>query len=118
MNTKHRLTFLWPIAVLWASLSFAQDSTFRVDHTVEVATATHLFHVTTELKNVRQPQLDLALPAWTPGWYTIENYAKNILRMRFTDGEGRPLVHQRENEQNGWPRAFFLRRGGEWFDLL
>jgi predicted metalloprotease with PDZ domain len=93
VNTKHRLTFFLPIAVLWASLSFAQDNAFRVDHTVEVATAARLFHVTTELKNVRQPQLDLALPAWTPGWYTIENYAKNILRMKFTDGEGRPLVH-------------------------
>jgi predicted metalloprotease with PDZ domain len=99
VNTKHRLAFLWPIAVLWASLSSAQDNTFRVDHTVEVATATHLFHVTTELKNVRQPQLDLALPAWTPGWYTIENYAKNILRMKFTDGEGRPLVYRLVRKQ-------------------
>jgi predicted metalloprotease with PDZ domain len=99
VNIRHRLTFLWPIAVLWASLSFAQDNTFRVDHAVEVATATHLFHVTTELKNVRQPQLDLALPAWTPGWYTVENYAKNILRMKFTDGEGRELVHRLTRKQ-------------------
>jgi predicted metalloprotease with PDZ domain len=99
VNPKHRISFLWSIAVLWASLSLAQDNAFRVDHTVEVTTATRLFHVTTELKNVRQPELDLALPVWTPGWYTIENYAKNILRMKITDGEGRPLVHRLVRKQ-------------------
>jgi predicted metalloprotease with PDZ domain len=94
MNKKHRLAFLCSFAFLWVSVSSAQNAAFRVDHTVEVAPSPHLFHVTTEIKNLRQPQLDLALPVWTPGWYTIENYAKNILRMKFTDGEGRPLVYR------------------------
>jgi len=82
------------IALVWAWNAKAQDPTFRVDHTVEVNPAARLFHVTTSIKNVREPQLDLALPTWTPGWYTIEDYAKNILRMKFTDGAGRPLTHR------------------------
>src|SRR5262249_3565825 len=53
----------------------------------------------TEIKNVQQPQLDLALPTWTPGWYTVEDYAKNILRMSFTDGNGRPLEHHLVRKQ-------------------
>jgi predicted metalloprotease with PDZ domain len=87
------------VAVVWASSSAAQDNQFRVDHTVEVTPATRLFHVTTEVKNIRQPQLDLALPAWTPGWYTIEHYAKNILRMKIIDGAGRTLAHRVVRQQ-------------------
>jgi predicted metalloprotease with PDZ domain len=94
MNSRLRLTLFGCAALLWSSLCFAQDNDFRVDHTVEVAVATRLLRVTTEIKNVRQPQLDLALPTWTPGWYTIEDYAKNILRLKISDGEGRPLAHR------------------------
>ena len=94
MDMQHRLAVLAAMTVVSASISRAQDNQFRVDHTVEIAPATHLFHVTTVVKNICQPQLDLALPTWTPGWYTIEDYAKNILRMKFTDGEGRMLAHR------------------------
>ena len=118
VNAKHRLALLWPIVMLWASLSSGQGDTFRVDHTVDVETATHLFHVTTELKNVRQPQLDLALPAWTPGWYTIENYAKNILRMKFTDGEGRPLVYRLVRKQTWRLETNGVRNVKVEFDYL
>jgi predicted metalloprotease with PDZ domain len=99
MNTQHRFALLAAIALVSASISTAQGNEFRVDHTVEVAPATHLFHVTTEVKNIRQSELDLALPTWTPGWYSIQDYAKNILRMKFTDGEGRPLTHRLTRKQ-------------------
>jgi predicted metalloprotease with PDZ domain len=77
----------------------AQPATaFRAAYTVEVKdTAAHLFHVTATFSQLHQPRLDLALPAWTPGWYTIENYAKNVLRFTVTDGAGTrlraPLSH-------------------------
>lgn len=76
----------------------ARGSGFRSEYTVEVRdTTTHLFHVTATFSNVRQPRLDLALPVWTPGWYTIENYGKNVLRFTVKDGSGArlpaPLSH-------------------------
>jgi predicted metalloprotease with PDZ domain len=90
-----RRQFLLIIVVATCALhAAAQDASFRVDHTVEVVPAEHVFHVTTTLHNIQQPELDLALPTWTPGWYTIEDYAKNILRMKFTDAAGRPLAHR------------------------
>jgi len=62
----------------------------RVDYTVEVAdTAQQLFHITTDIKNVSGPTLELSLPTWTPGWYTIENYYKNVLRFVVKDENGR-----------------------------
>lgn len=83
------------LIVVSASPAFAQGGRFGVEYTVEVKdTEAHLFHVTTRLRNVRQPRLALSLPTWTPGWYTIENYAKNVLRFRVTDANGRRLpVH-------------------------
>jgi predicted metalloprotease with PDZ domain len=102
-NYRRRAAFLLLLASLVltsASVAAEQDNQFRVEYTVEVAnTDAHLFHVTTDVKNVRDAQLDLALPTWTPGWYTVENYAKNILRFKVTDADGRALPHQMTRKQ-------------------
>jgi predicted metalloprotease with PDZ domain len=77
-----------------------QDKQFRVDYTVEVQNPdTNLFHVTANVKNLKQPRLELSLPTWTPGWYTIENYGKNILRFKITDAKGAQLPHMMTRKQ-------------------
>jgi predicted metalloprotease with PDZ domain len=43
--------------------------------------------------------MELSLPTWTPGWYTIENYGKNILRFKITDAKGTPLAHMMTRKQ-------------------
>ncbi|MCA1815274.1 MAG: PDZ domain-containing protein [Acidobacteria bacterium] len=100
---KNRIALLLLLASLFAasaSRASAQGNQFRVDYTVEVAsTGAHLFHVTADFQGVREPAIDLALPTWTPGWYTVENYAKNVLRMKFTDGEGHALAHRLTRKQ-------------------
>jgi predicted metalloprotease with PDZ domain len=90
-----RRTALILIAAALASIS-ANDAraaeSLRVDYTVAVASVENqTFHVTTEIKDIRQDSLELALPVWTPGWYTIENYYKNILRLTITDAKGNAL---------------------------
>lgn len=85
--------------LLLISPAAAQKNNFRVDYTVKVASVEEqLFHVTADVQNVNQPFLELSLPVWTPGWYTIENYAKNILRFKATDAQGRrlPLIMTRK----------------------
>ncbi|HMG32301.1 MAG TPA: PDZ domain-containing protein, partial [Blastocatellia bacterium] len=65
---------------------------FRIDYTVEVSSIEQqLFHITARIRNINQDSLDLSLPVWTPGWYTIENYFKNVLRFSVTDAGGRKL---------------------------
>jgi predicted metalloprotease with PDZ domain len=73
-------------------------ATFRAEYTVAVKdTAAHLFHVTATFRNVHQPNLQLSLPIWTPGWYALEYYGKNVRLFHVTDGAGKrlaaPLVH-------------------------
>lgn len=78
----------------------AQKTNLQIDYTVAVANPeNHLFHVTTDIKNIRQPRLDLSLPTWTPGWYVVENYGKNILRFKITDAGGKPLPHTMSRKQ-------------------
>lgn len=73
-----------------------------IEHSVTISDpASHLFHVTSRYSHVAQPSLTLALPTWSPGWYTIENYAKNILRMRFTDATGRAVPY-RMTSKSAW----------------
>lgn len=75
---------------IFHSAALAQKrEAFHVDYTVAVASLDEqLFHVTTDIKNINEPRLDLALPTWTPGWYTVENYFKNVLRFKVTDSKG------------------------------
>jgi len=79
--------------VLVAQPAVAQKrDQFHIDYTVAVAsTEAHLFHVTADVQNISEPRLELSLPTWTPGWYTVENYFKNILRFAVTDSKGARL---------------------------
>ena len=82
----------WCLTVLMAPAVAAQDRRLEIEYTVKVADIPgQLFHVTTDIKNINQPALDLSLPVWSPGWYVIENYAKNISRFRVTEPGGRQL---------------------------
>lgn len=102
--TRHRTLSrvgLITVLVLIAPAALAQKrGALHVDYTVKVVNVeTQLFHVTADVSNIAQPQLDLALPTWTPGWYTVENYFKNILRFKVTDRNGKRLEPQMTRKQ-------------------
>ncbi|HXG94059.1 MAG TPA: hypothetical protein VNN73_17075 [Blastocatellia bacterium] len=79
---------LW-ITLAVAPSAFGQSDQLRIDYTVGVANLDQqLFHVTADIKNINQAELLLSLPTWTPGWYTVENYYKNVLRFKITDAKG------------------------------
>src|SRR5262245_30773385 len=82
------------------ALANASAAPLHVDYTVRVASVDErLFHVTAEIKDINQPRLDLSLPVWTPGWYTVENYAKNILRLKIRDASGNSIQYIRVRKQ-------------------
>ena len=68
----------------------AQSGKLDIVYTVSIKDpAGRQFHITTDIRNIKQDRLDLALPTWTPGWYVVENYGKNVLRFKVTDANGR-----------------------------
>jgi predicted metalloprotease with PDZ domain len=90
---------MW-LTLLAAPSALGQAGEFRIDYTVTVADLQkQLFHVTADVKNIKEPRLDISLPTWTPGWYTVENYAKNILRFAITDSKGARLLHTMPHKQ-------------------
>ncbi len=51
----------------------------------------HSIAVEAHLSNITTPEVDLQLPAWRPGRYELQNFAKNIQRFEIVDGAGNPL---------------------------
>ena len=91
---------LLTLAFLGANSAAAQTRALKIDHTVTLNdTASQQFHIATVIKNINQPRLDLTLPSWAPGWYTVENYFKNVLRFRITDASGKILPHTMSKKQ-------------------
>lgn len=88
------LAFLALLILVSGSQVIAQKRPVHIDYIVDVSNPeTSVFHVTANVTNINQARLDLSLPVWTPGWYTIENYVKNILRFKITDEKGANLPH-------------------------
>ena len=80
------------VNVFLATAAAPQDGRLEIEYTVKVADIPgQLFHVSTDIRHINQPALELSLPVWSPGWYMIENYAKNIFRFRVTEPGGRQL---------------------------
>lgn len=102
MRQKRNVDYLILCLLLIAGFQAvsAQKSQLKIDYSVALQNpASEQFHITTDIANINQPRLDLSLPVWTPGWYTVENYAKNLLRFRITDGAGKILPHTMSRKQ-------------------
>lgn len=101
MKHLSRFAVVFPLIafVFCAQFAYAQKP-LQITHTVSLSDpATQQFHITTDIGKIDQPQLDLSLPTWTPGWYTVENYFKNVLRFRVTDASGRVLPLRMSRKQ-------------------
>jgi len=100
MRQKRQVHYLLLCLVFISGLQAASAQKLKIDYKVALENpASQQFHVTTDIANINQPRLDVSLPTWTPGWYTIENYAKNLLRFRITDGNGKILPHTMSRKQ-------------------
>jgi len=63
--------------------------------------ATHYYHVVFRAEGLRQETVDFKMPAWTPGYYRIMDYAKSVKDFRAEDGAGRGLPVEK-TAKNTW----------------
>lgn len=100
MQIHRRFASVLFFALFITSAAIAQAGKLDLTYTVALRdTASRQFHVTTDIKNIKQDRLELALPTWTPGWYVVENYAKNVIRFEVTDATGKriqPLMTRKQ----------------------
>lgn len=57
----------------------------------QTTTTSHYIAVDARLTDITTPEVDLQLPAWRPGRYELQQFAKNIQRFDVVDKEGRSL---------------------------
>jgi len=96
---KLQISLIFVLTVFAAS-AFSQNNTLDINYKVSLTDVnSRLFHITTDIKNIKQDRLDLSLPAWTPGWYTVENYGKNVLRFTIKDENGKRLPFTMSKKQ-------------------
>jgi len=90
--------------LLWAAVSVAQGEqpagTMAVTVSAERAKEQR-YDVTFRCEGLRDMSLDFKMPAWTPGYYKIMDYAQNVQDFRAEDGGGKPLAWEKIN-RNTW----------------
>ena len=69
-----------------------QPYTFSMHYTLSVAAGSHYIDVTCRIDEVMSDTLDLQLPAWRPGRYELQHFAKNIRTLAAFDQNGQPLI--------------------------
>lgn len=91
------------LAVLAATaFAFGQQAEGTMAFTVSMpAPADHVYHIVFRCEGLAGPTQDFKMPAWTPGYYGLFDFAKNVRNFRAEDGTGRPLPWERTTA-NSW----------------
>lgn len=80
----------------------AQQSKEKIHFTLSMQNpATHYFHVELNCNGFTEDTLTFTMPVWSPGYYWIINFPKNVTNFRVTDSSGIPLAW-RKTDKNKW----------------
>jgi predicted metalloprotease with PDZ domain len=105
MNRKFRNLALYLTLFVFVSLVHGQKPEGTMAFTVSMEQPhTHYYHVVFRCKRFEDHTLDFKMPAWTPGYYRIMDYAKNVLNFHAQDGEGNVLAWKK-TAKNTWQIA-------------
>jgi predicted metalloprotease with PDZ domain len=102
MKPEFRLTAFALAFLVLASVAFAGPHTSTMAFTVSMERpTTHYFHVVLRCEGLKGETQDFKMPAWTPGYYRIMDYARNVVRFQAEDGAGSPLAWEKTSK-NAW----------------
>ena len=90
-------------AVIFFAVVFAlgQTSQGRMAFTVSMENpGNHTYHVVFRCEGLRGATQNFKMPAWSPGYYGIMDFAKNVQNIRVEDGNGNELKW--EKAANAW----------------
>jgi predicted metalloprotease with PDZ domain len=85
---------------LAGSETFCQDEAVSFEVSMDNPND-HYFHITTTYSGASAPYVNFKLPSWTPGYYIILDYAKNITRFQAFDNNGNSLKWKKTTK-NTW----------------
>jgi predicted metalloprotease with PDZ domain len=93
MKTRSRVIVFCLAFLVAASFASGQKLKSNMAFTVSMEQpSSHYYHVVLRCDGMRGETHDFKMPAWTPGYYKIMDYARNVLNFRAEDGAGNPLA--------------------------
>ncbi len=102
MRIKFRVIVYGIVLLAVSSLLISQPSDEAMTFIVSMdKPSTHYYHVVFRCEGLKGKSQDFKLPAWTPGYYRIMDYAKNVLNFHAADEEGNPLAWEKITK-NTW----------------
>ncbi len=90
----HKQIFIFSQVILLTFTLHAQQPEISYDIAWSQPNS-HFLEITMTIKNWTADSLDVRIPAWRPGRYVIQNYAKNIIEFQALTQESTPLPHQK-----------------------
>jgi predicted metalloprotease with PDZ domain len=93
-----RFSLLAVLATLFVAPTAAQPAPVQYELRFDEPSS-HLLRITVRATGLRGPFADFAMPAWAPGWYVINDYAKMVQEFRATDAQGRALPFRKTDKQ-------------------
>lgn len=98
---SRRLLFLITFALPFANKAFAQQPS-AISFTISMEDpSNHYYHIEMACENIRSGEFDVKLPAWTPGYYWMMNFSKNVVNFNATNAASQPLHWDKKNK-NTW----------------
>ena len=71
-----------------------------IEYTVTIKNPTsHLYDVEIQIKGIRESSVSVSMPAWSPGIYRIENYARNVQDFHAANARNQPLAWEQTDKQ-------------------
>lgn len=86
--------------VLYAPTASAQEIPMHYTVTMQNPAA-HIFHVELVYKNLKPGAVTLKMPAWSPGYYQLLHYARNVHNFQSRTGGGDSLSWHKKDD-NSW----------------
>ncbi|MGH9356065.1 MAG: M61 family metallopeptidase, partial [Terriglobia bacterium] len=75
-------------------------SPLKIGYVLQLACpSSHLIGVKIAVTGIRQPSVDLEMPAWAPGRYAVYNFAKNVQQFEALGAGGQPLSWKTTDKQ-------------------
>jgi predicted metalloprotease with PDZ domain len=102
MNKRSRVIIFCLAFLVAASFALGQKPEGTMAFTVSMEQPnTHYYHVIFRGEGMKDKTQDFKMPVWTPGYYQILDYARNVLNFRAEDGAGNPLAWEK-TAKNTW----------------
>jgi predicted metalloprotease with PDZ domain len=98
------LCFLWFLPSSSAQAIYAENQIpargVEIEYSLSIRNPTsHLYDVEVSIRGIRETLVSVSMPAWSPGMYRIENYARNVQDFHAATNRNQPLKFEQTDKQ-------------------